>query len=130
MAGAHGKWKRLGDGSLLTEDADEGLGHVLTQSTYIKTLGTLLILTFLTVWVAQFDFGSWNAVVALFIATIKAGIVASFFMHLKYEAKLILLFAIYPLLLLFVMIGGTFGDYASRNEVVPMVPTGTVASQP
>ena len=45
----------------------------------------LLILTALTVGAAYIDLGSGNVVVALIIATIKASLVALFFMHLRWE---------------------------------------------
>src|SRR5262245_12855360 len=84
----HGAWKRLGDGSLLTEDPDEGLGHVVPFRIYVKTLCTLLALTLITVAIAQVNFGEWNAIVALLVASIKALLVALFFMHLKFEGRL------------------------------------------
>jgi len=62
--------------------------HLSPFSLYLKVIITLFILTFLTVWVAQFDFGFMNTFVAMLIATIKATIVLAFFMHLKYDGKL------------------------------------------
>ena len=116
---AHGHWKRLGDGSLLTEDADEGLGHIVPLKTYITILCTLLGLTVFTVAIAQVDFGEMNAVVALLVASVKALLVASFFMHLKFEGKLIIMFAIYPLVLLFLFVGSNVADERIRERVYP-----------
>lgn len=50
---------------------------------YAAVLGALLVLTVVTVGASYLDFGSGNIVVAVFIATIKASLVALFFMHLK-----------------------------------------------
>lgn len=50
---------------------------------YIGVFIALLILTVVTVWIAQFDFGDLNIVVAMGVATIKAALVAFIFMHLK-----------------------------------------------
>ena len=50
---------------------------------YVSTLVALLILTAITVGASYIDFGSGNVVIALIIATIKATIVALFFMHLR-----------------------------------------------
>jgi cytochrome c oxidase subunit 4 len=122
MANTH-PWKRLGDGSLLTEDAEEGLGHTLPQKVYLNILLALLVLTVITVAVSRFDFGAWNTVVAMVVATIKAGLVASFFMHLKFEKKLILLYAVYPIILLFLLIGGTLKDEESRKPEYKVAPT-------
>lgn len=51
--------------------------------TYAAVLGALLVLTVITVGAAYFDFGSMNTVIALVIASVKASLVALFFMHLK-----------------------------------------------
>ncbi len=53
--------------------------------------GALLIGTIVTVLASYVNFGSHtaNVVVALVIATIKAGLVAGYFMHLLDERKLI-----------------------------------------
>ena len=50
---------------------------------YLVILVALLILTVITVGASYFDFGSANMVIAVFIASIKATLVALFFMHLK-----------------------------------------------
>lgn len=47
--------------------------------------GALVVLTGLTVWSAQYDLGRIDLVFAMGIATIKAALVALFFMHLKYD---------------------------------------------
>ena len=50
---------------------------------YLRILILLLILTGITVGASYIDFGSGNVAIALFIASIKAILVALFFMHLK-----------------------------------------------
>jgi cytochrome c oxidase subunit 4 len=62
--------------------------HHIPLATYYKILGTLLVFTVITVAVAQIDFGSMNTVIAMLIASIKAGFVLAYFMHLKYDNKL------------------------------------------
>lgn len=121
VSGGHGKpWKRLGDGTLLTQDADIGLGHILSASTYTKTFAILVVLTVITYLASLVDFGGgWNAFVALLIATVKASIVCSFFMHLKFEGRLVILYAIYPLALLVLFIGTSCFDEADRVEPTP-----------
>jgi len=112
-------WKRLGSGELMTEDADEGLGHIVPFKVYLKTLLTLIVLTILTVYTAKFvDLGkTGNTVLALFIATGKAAIVMMFFMHVKFEGKLLVSFVLYPFLILFLLIGGTLGDVTTRGDI-------------
>jgi cytochrome c oxidase subunit IV len=62
-----------------------------TVRKYLLVFGALLIGTLITVWASYIDFGTpgINIAVALVIATIKAGLVAGFFMHLIDERKLI-----------------------------------------
>ena len=52
---------------------------------YFKVFTFLLVATFVTVAVAQFDLGMLNTPVAFLIATIKALAVLAIFMHLKYD---------------------------------------------
>ncbi len=117
--GHDSSWTPLGDGSLTTQDADQGLGHIVPIAVFNKVFGTLLVLTAVTVAVAQYDFGSWNVIIAVLIASVKASLVATFFMHLKFEGKTVLMYAFYPLVILFLLIGGTVGDALDRQAVAP-----------
>ena len=69
-----------------TEHAEHG-GPKL----YTRNLIVLLILTAITVGASYVDFGAANVVIALFIASIKATLVALFFMHLISERQVIFL---------------------------------------
>lgn len=64
-----------------------GAHHIIPASTFLKVLISLLILTVITVWVAQFDFGVFNAFIAMGIASVKAALVLLYFMHLKYDDR-------------------------------------------
>jgi cytochrome c oxidase subunit IV len=67
--------------------ADDIRAHV---SLYYKVFGTLLALTLITVAVSYLHLPHTPAVIlALMIATFKAGLVAAFFMHLKGERRII-----------------------------------------
>jgi cytochrome c oxidase subunit 4 len=68
---------------------------------YYAIFLTLVVLTIVTVAVAFYRFESEvvNLLLALLIASIKAMCVALFFMHLKFEGKLIYMIFIVPLLL-------------------------------
>ncbi len=58
---------------------------------YMYVFGTLMVLTVVTVAVAYLHLNIWPAlIVALVIASIKAGLVAGYFMHLIGEKKLIM----------------------------------------
>ena len=54
-----------------------GEHHITPLWLYNTIFGALLVLTVVTVWIAQFDFGSANTVIAMFVATIKASLVGS-----------------------------------------------------
>lgn len=61
--------------------------HVTPLKAYLGVYAALLGLTALTVGVSYLDFGEWNTVVALLVASTKALLVAAVFMHLALEKK-------------------------------------------
>lgn len=65
-----------------------GNHHIIPFNVYIKVFLALIVLTILTVAASRVDFGHWNTVIALLIASVKAGLVLAFFMHLKYDDKM------------------------------------------
>ena len=81
---------------------------------YIIVWATLLVLTGVTVAVSFMELGLWNATAALSIASLKAALVAMYFMHLRHEIKLVLGFALFPLLILALIIVGTLTDTLYR----------------
>lgn len=90
-------------------------GHIVPFHVYATVLGVLLVLTVITVAISRIDFGSWNIIVAMLIASVKAGTVALFFMHLKYENPLVWLYVVFPVVLVFIMLGGIFIDNPFRT---------------
>jgi cytochrome c oxidase subunit IV len=86
---------------------------------YVKILVTLLILTGITVGAAYIDLGSGNVVVALTIATIKASLVALFFMHLRWEKPVNSIIAVAGFLFLGIFLMFDLIDADSRNYYLP-----------
>ena len=82
--------------------------------TYIIIWISLLILTVVTWWVSYINLGMGNVAVALLIASVKAALVALFFMHLRFENRLVWAFAILPLFFLALIIFGTLSDTMFR----------------
>jgi cytochrome c oxidase subunit IV len=82
---------------------------------YFSVWIALLVGTYITYKAAFIELGPFNAVVALGIATIKATLVALFFMHVWHATerltKLVVMAALFFLLLL---LGLTMTDYATR----------------
>ena len=75
----------------------------------------LLALTYTTYRAAFIELGHFNAVVALGIATIKATLVALFFMHVWHASeKLTKLVVVAAIFFLFLLLGLTMSDYATR----------------
>ena len=63
--------------------------HIVTPLQYSMVFIALLIGTALTVLAAKKDMGVLNPIIALGIACTKAVIVILFFMHVKYQSKLV-----------------------------------------
>jgi cytochrome c oxidase subunit 4 len=83
--------------------------------TYFAVFAALLAGTALTVYASGLDLGRFNAAVALTIASIKATLVALFFMHIKGASeKLTKLVVIAALFFLLLLLGLTMTDYSTR----------------
>ncbi len=93
--------------------------HILPLKVYLGVGATLLLLTFVTVYVSTFDFGSWNLVIAMVIAATKALLVAFFFMHLFYDSKVYFSIFVGALMFLAVFIVFTMFDTQTRGQVNP-----------
>lgn len=74
----------------------------------------LLILTCITVFVTWVDLKAWSVAVALIIASTKAFLVLTYFMHLKFEHVILRVFvaAVFLLFAIFIII--TLIDYIFR----------------
>jgi cytochrome c oxidase subunit 4 len=90
-------------------------------ATYLKTLIALLILTGITVGASYIHFGSSaaNVVVALTIATIKATLVACFFMHLVHDKPVNALIAGAGFIFLGLFLMFTLLDFDTRENPTP-----------
>ncbi len=95
---------------------------------YLYVLLILLVLTIITVAASRFDFGSStaNVVIAMTIATIKASLVALFFMHLKDDKPINGLIFVSTLLFLAVFLGFCLIDADSRFDTRPATYKGPV----
>lgn len=64
--------------------------HAPNVKLYMGVFAALMVLTVVTVWISKFHLGVRQAVaLGMFVASIKAGLVAAVFMHLWGEKKLI-----------------------------------------
>lgn len=63
-----------------------GVGHVVPLQLLLGVGAALLFFTAITVWVTYVDLGrSGNLIVAMVIATLKAALVCTYFMHLRWD---------------------------------------------
>ncbi len=74
----------------------------------------LLALTALTVYVARHNVGFGHVWGSLAIAVAKGGLVIAFFMHMKYEGRLLRWLLFFALAVLAIFIGLTFFDVLYR----------------
>ena len=88
--------------------------HMMSYKKLATVLISLIILTGVTVGVSYFDMGVFNVPIALGIACFKVSLVLLFFMHLKYESKVISISFISTICFLAIMISFTFFDVAFR----------------
>lgn len=91
------------------------LYSIKAYRTYLFVWLTLLVLTVVTWLVSFVPLGLMNVAVAMIIASVKAMLVALFFMHLRYENKLVWAFALIPLGFLSLIIFGTLVDVLYRG---------------
>lgn len=105
--------------------------HIVPKKVYYLVFAALMVLTATTVWVAFFDLGALNDVVALGIASTKAMLVILYFMHVRYSNKLIWIFAGAGFFFLIILLAFTVGDVLTRDWIsVPLGwSSGNAASQ-
>ena len=91
--------------------------HITPIKTYLAIATLLLILTIITVAVSFVDLGAYNVTVALAIASVKALLVAFFFMHLFYDNKIYLIIFSMALLFLTIFLTLTMFDTTTRGAI-------------
>lgn len=89
-------------------------GHISSYSLNGRVLIILLLLTMTSVLAISFHLGALTVALALLIATVKGGIVMTYFMHLKFEYPLLRILAIGVILFYISIILATFTDYLYR----------------
>ncbi len=104
-------------------EASEHHAHDVSKDpgVYFRTLLTLLVLTGITVGAAGIQFGSGaaNIVIALTIATIKATLVALFFMHLAHDKPVNAIIASAGFIFLGIFLLFDFLDVGTRVNLQP-----------
>jgi len=91
--------------------------HITPVKTYLAVAAALITMTGLTVAISFIDLGPFNITVALLIASVKALLVAFFFMHLFWDNKLYLILFASGLLFLTIFLTLTMFDTETRGSV-------------
>lgn len=104
----------------MSTHAESPENHITPLKVYFTVASALIVLTVVTVYVAQLDFGAWNMVVALSVAVFKASLVGLFFMHLLYDNKIFAVIFVSSLLFLGIFIALTMFDTLNRGRVDPL----------
>lgn len=102
--------------------------HVMPLSMLFTIFGALIFLTICTVVASKFNLGPWEVPLTMAIATTKAGLVAVYFMHLRYDNKFNAMIFFFSLFFVALFLGGTLIDV--REYQKDLIPPEPVAAQP
>ena len=104
--------------------------HVCSSQTFMGILLALLFLTFITVYISRFDFGGANMWLAMAVASLKASLVISVFMHMLWDTTINKIFFISSFLFLGLLFLFTFADLLARSDFetkhgweAPLIPS-------
>ena len=97
---------------------DEGMAHVVPLRLLVGVFAALLCLTVGTVVVARMDFGSFNFTVAMAIATVKALLVVTYFMHLRWDGGFARVALFVGMAFVFLFLSLTLMDTAAYSDSI------------
>ncbi len=98
------------------DEAYHGHHHITSTKMYLGILGALLVLTGLTVAAYNVRLGDWNLFVAVLIASVKATLVCTFFMHLKYDNPFNVVILVGTLVFVGIFFGYIINDTSHRGR--------------
>jgi cytochrome c oxidase subunit 4 len=101
-------------------EAGHGLAHIMPLWLLAAVWGGLLILTVITVSVTKIDLGGASLWIAMAIATVKASLVALYFMHLRYDRPFNGIILISALLFVTLFVGLALTD--TKENMPDMIP--------
>ena len=93
---------------------NKGGEHILSYPKLGAVLCVLFGLTAVTIVISRIDLGILNIWIAILIASIKSSFVLLFFMHLKYESRLLKMTFVGTVVCLAILIGFIFWDISFR----------------
>jgi cytochrome c oxidase subunit IV len=106
--------------------AEGEFAHPAPISMLLAVFFALLGLTVLTVYQSRFDLGDLEIVLTLFIATVKAGLVIAFFMHLLWDKPLNAIVILSSLIFVSLFLGFCLMDAKGYRSQLIMDPNGNI----
>ena len=101
-------------------DEGHGVGHIVPLRILLGVFGGLVVLTWVTVAATWVDLGAGNLWLAMAIATLKATMVALFFMHLRWDRPINAIIFFAALLFVTLFVGMLLADTSSYlPEMIP-----------
>ena len=98
--------------------AEDHVAHVVQPMwLYLGVFGALIFMTVVTVGASYVDFGAANTVIAVIIASVKATLVATFFMNLLHDRRFNALIFVSGLVFLSFLFIFTMSDTGTRGMV-------------
>jgi len=89
-------------------------GH--PKPNYVGIFSTLLALTIVTIGISRINLGSANnTAIAMLVATFKASLVMLYFMHLKFEKRMLLTVVVIPAFFLAALVIGLSPDLVTNK---------------
>jgi cytochrome c oxidase subunit 4 len=103
------------------EHVDDGAvhAHISSVAFYVVIFLALVCLTIATVGQSYVDLGKANLIFVILIATMKASLVVTFFMHLKWDNKFNALIFLSTIFFIGVFFTYTLNDTDKRGELDP-----------
>jgi cytochrome c oxidase subunit 4 len=99
-----------------SDHAEHGLAHVMPVRVLVNIFLILVLLTIVTVGATFFPTGSFEIWISLGIATVKATLVAAYFMHLRYDNPMNAVLFAFGLLFVALFLGFTMMDSAQYQD--------------
>lgn len=111
-------------------DEHHGLAHTTPVGLLVGVLAALLVLTIITVAVTKFDLGGQgNLVVAMVIATMKAALVVTYFMHLRWDRKMHLVLFLSSVLFVILFLSMALTDRSEYQQSIDQMTEAQAASK-
>src|SRR5262245_56574045 len=101
----------------ITVHQDDNTHHIMHLDTCLTVFVALLVLLAVTVGVSFLDLGIFSKLLAVTIAALKALLIFTYFMHLRYSPRLVWVFAGIGFLWFILLFTITMGDYIARGGV-------------